>query len=359
MENEEFAYPLRATGERAWRTYIGGKNIDSLCGKQRCEDSHFPELWILSTVQAKNAGREDVVEGLSSVIVDGEKRELRTVIAEHPAAMLGEAYSQRFGANMGVLVKVIDSRERLTIQVHPTKEKARKYFDSEYGKTECWHIVDTREGEEACIYMGFKEGVTENDFRSCFERQDLPAMLSMLHRIPVHKGETYLVRGGVPHAIGAGCTLIEIQEPTDYTLRVEQTTPGGFVIDRETCHLGIGVDAMMDCFSFDGKDLGQTLADCKIEPVDLGDGKTSLVGYGQTPCFRMERLVVTDRMELDGDRSFYGLYVLEGDGTLRDERKTEPAKPGDQFFVPAGCRPYVLEAGEKPLTLMRFWGQEV
>jgi mannose-6-phosphate isomerase len=363
MKLEKFYSPLRAKGERAWRTYIGGKNLDRLSGKENCEDSHFPELWILSTVQATNANRKNLVEGLCSILVDNQWTVLKDVIEKYPQEMLGTDYSDKFGTSMGVLVKIIDAQERLTIQVHPTKAKAKEYFNSEYGKTECWHILDTREGEAPCIYMGFKEGITREQFVSCFKSQDLETMLSLLHRVPVQKGETYIVRGGIPHAIGAGCTLIEIQEPTDYTLRVEKTTPGGFCIDEEACHLGLGIDHMMDCFSFEGKSLEETLRQCKLEEKPCKeDGyiKTGLVGYADTSCFRMEKLRLEhNTLPLSSDSSFFGLYVLRGEGEMVSYEGTSKLSCGDQYFVSPLCKDFVIEAKGGPLELIRFWGQQV
>jgi mannose-6-phosphate isomerase len=362
LKLENFYSPLRSEGERAWRTYIGGKNIDRLTNREFCEDSHFPELWILSTVQARNANREDIVEGLSTISVENQWLSLKEVIETYPKQMLGDLYSGKFGTSMGVLVKIIDAQERLTIQVHPTKPKAREYFNSEYGKTECWHILETREGENSCIYMGFKENVTKEQFVSCFEKQDLKTMLSLLHRVPVQKGETYIIRGGIPHAIGAGCTLIEIQEPTDYTLRVEKTTPGGFCIDEKACHLGIGIEKMMDCFSFEGKSLEETLGQCKLGYAPLKENgclRTPLVGYGDTSCFRMEKLYVEDTLSLKPDSSFFGLYVLEGEGVMHSYQGEESLVPGNQFFVSPLCKDFTLEAKGGPLVLIRFWGQQV
>lgn len=354
--------PLRVKGERAWRTYIGGKNLECLCECGIAEDSHFPELWILSTVKATNVNRENLVEGLCRISLDDRWEVLKDVIEKYPREMLGRSYSEKFGNGMGVLVKIIDAKERLTIQVHPTKSKAMEYFGSEYGKTECWHILDTREGVDACIYMGFKEGVTKERFISCFEAQDLEQMLSLLHRFQVRKGETYIVRGGIPHAIGAGCTLLEIQEPTDYTLRVEKTTPGGFCIDEQACHLGIGIEHMIDCFSFEGKSPGETLQLSKLEKqpfTEDGYTRIPLVGYEDTPCFRMEKLSVENIVTFDGEASFFGLYVLEGKGKMVSYGGISKVVPGNQFFVSPQCKRFTLEAEDKPLVLIRFWGQQI
>ena len=111
--------PLRLSPAKAWRTYLGGRLIAAL-HDETAEDTHFPEEWILSTVTAKNAGREHIVEGLSCLEKTGEP--LRDWLSRHPEA-LGPGRSET-----GMLMKLLDAAERLGIQVHPSRENARRYF---------------------------------------------------------------------------------------------------------------------------------------------------------------------------------------------------------------------------------------
>ncbi len=360
--------PLKLKGERVWRTYVGGRMIDRLHGKEQGEDGHFPEEWMYSVTRAANAGREEIVEGISS-LDDGSSRTLKEVLERQPDEMLGASHVKKWGVTPGVLIKIIDSRERLTIQVHPDKEKARELFHSPFGKTECWHILGTREDmdEEACIYLGFKEGITRDLWESCFEKQDYETMLSLLNRIPVKPGETYLVRGGVPHAIGAGCLLIEIQEPTDYTIRVEKVTPSGFQIDDRMCHQGLGFKRMFECFTFEGESQERTKEKFCIRPQrlsqDSGD-RYELAGYGDTPCFRMEKLILEGDIGLKGEGGFSCLYVVSGKGILKTESRQYPLEKHGQFFIPAEAGEYTVSANEasasggEPLILLRLYGPE-
>lgn len=364
MEKEYLCSPLMAKGQRVWRTYTGGRKLDEISGKELYEDGHFPELWILSTVQAKNSNREEIVEGICYVKLGDKEVSLAELIATYPSEMLGVEYNKKFNGSMGVLVKMIDAKERLTIQVHPTKEKAKDYFNSEYGKTECWHIIDTRvdKGEEPCIYIGFKENVTRDIFLQYFEQQELEKMLDLLHCIKVKKGETYIIPGGIPHAIGAGCILIEIQEPTDYTLRVEKTTPGGYQIDEFTCHQGIGVEKMMDCFTYDAESLEGILSICKIpEDRRMVDGNevVRLVGYSDTPYFRMEKILVHTSIMLNVESSFYGIYILSGNGKLIILDKEIPIMPNDQYFISTICDDFIIKAEGTAIEIIRFWGPQL
>ena len=346
--------PIRLLTSRAWRTYHGGKMISALHGEEG-EDGHFPEEWLMSTVAARNVGREDIVEGISTVAENGMP--LNELIAQDPVAFLGAKHTEKYGSSLGVLVKLLDSAERLGVQVHPTREMARKLFNSAYGKTECWHIVDGRpiEGEEPCIYLGFREGVTRQDWKACFDTQDIPRMLTCLHKIPVKKGDTYIVHGGVPHAIGAGCFLVEIQEPTDYTIRTERVTPGGLAIADSACHQGIGFEKMFDCFTYDGLSLEETLARYKVEPQKEekeGYSVEHIIYPGITDMFALDLITVTSEAVLPVT-AFHGLYVMQGKGSLNGECLSAC----DHFFVPEACEAIKITAkADSPLKILRFYG---
>lgn len=352
--------PIMLMGERVWRTYRGGRNIDLLHGKETPEDTHFPEEWMYSVTRARNAGREEIVEGLCQT-AENPKRTLKELIEKNPEEMLGTAHVKKWGPAPGVLVKIIDSRERLTIQVHPDREKARKLFHSRFGKTECWHILETRaEGEEPCLYLGFREGITRKEWEACFEKQDYDRMLSLLHRIAVKKGETYLVEGGVPHAIGAGCMLLEIQEPTDYTMRVEKTTPSGFRIDEQMCHQGIGFAKMFDCFTYQGYSRKALLQKYRIAPKKLSAQQADcyeLVGYADADCFRMVEVRIQTPCRLNGEGIFYGVYIVSGEGILSVGEKKYALKRHTQFFVPAVCEEYrITSTGTETLKMLKLYG---
>ena len=213
MEKKEWSLnekiPWKLEGTRAWRTYRGGKLLDKMKGEEKPKDGYFPEEWIISTVAARNTKMEGIKEEGINKFYDADLT-LKEVIEEKPFYYLGREHAEKYGSQTGVLVKIIDAAERLTIQSHPDKKTAKELFDSDYGKTECWHILDRREMKEGpCVYIGFKEGVSENDWRELFEKQDVEGMLNCLHKFAVKQGETYLIEGGIPHAIGAGCFLAE------------------------------------------------------------------------------------------------------------------------------------------------------
>lgn len=345
---------IKLTNERAWRTYLGGCKIDELHGIPTKGDTHFPEEWIMSITACRNAGREHIVdEGMSKECSTGKP--LKDIIEANPKALLGEEHYRKFGSTTGVLIKIIDSSERLSIQVHPNKEMAKKLFHSDYGKIESWHILGGREidGEVPCIYLGFKKGVTKEQWKDVFDRQDISEMLNCLHKIEVHEGETYLIEGGMPHAIGSGCFLLEVQEPTDYTIRTERTTVSGFQIADSMCHQGIGFEKMFECFTYEGMEQEEILAKYKLSSYNKGAIET-LIDYNNTNCFSLRKLDIDDSFTLESEKTFYGIYVLRGNGTLSVDEKTENIEVGNQFFVPAKTK-LTIDAIE-PLVIAQFFG---
>ena len=355
FDKSYYQKPLRLNAARAWRTYFGGKMIDELHGNYDTEDTHFPEEWIASVVSAKNAGREHIKnEGLS--YVDGTDISLKELIEAAPQKALGKTHFEKFGATPGVLVKLLDAAERLGVQVHPNKEKARLYFESDYGKTECWHIIGTREigGEKPCVYMGFKDGITKEYWREIFDSQNIPAMLDCLNKIEVKVGDTYLITGGMPHAIGSGCFLVEIQEPTDYTLRTERITPSGLEISEQACHYGIGFDKMFECFEYSA--LAPDKANRPAVVVESNENYTlyDVIGYKDSDFFSLEKLELNNSFMLDTHDVYCGIYVLCGNCELICDTGKTTAKFAEQYFIPAGVKSLEIKncGNEKPIILI-------
>lgn len=352
-------FPFLLDNPRAWRTYLGGRMLDALHGDTDGEDGHFPEEWILSTVAARNAGREQFPEeGMSHL--RGTDVTLKSVLESDTEGYLGKGAAQ---PTLGVLTKLIDSAERLTLQVHPDKPTALRLFQSQYGKTECWHILSGHpvNGEEPCIYYGFQPDMTRARWEALFHAQDIPGMLAGMQKYPVHPGDTILIEGGMPHAIGAGCFLVEIQEPTDYTIRVERTTPSGFAVADSMCHQGLGFEKMFECFHYEPHSREEIHDRWFIEPETVlktaGGSITTLVGYRNTPLFRLDEVKVSDTLTVDCPPRGSGIYVLEGAGTLSANGRSLPLKKTDQLFVPAGTGRFTLYA-EAPLRVLHFFGPE-
>ncbi|GHT52081.1 mannose-6-phosphate isomerase [Spirochaetia bacterium] len=341
-----FNSPLRVLPARVRRTYRGGSAIDDWHGDKQAEDSNMPEEWLVSATSAVNPGFPFIQnEGLSTVICGTDKHVLlRDLIEAAPESMLGAKHVERHGMQMGVLVKLIDSAERLSIQVHPDKVFAKRYFDSDFGKTECWHILKTRKvnGEEPYLLMGFRPGVTREHWQEMFQRQDIHAMADCLNSVIPKAGDTYLIPGGLPHAIGPGCFLVEIQEPTDLTLRSERTMQDGTPIPDKLVFQGLGEELLMDCFHYEV--MNETALQLHHESVRFPGGSvySPLASQEDTPCFSIERVACKEPLSFTAPE-FSILAVLSGGGTINsDNNHSLPVKKGDQFFCPVATKGFTV-----------------
>ena len=297
---------------RVRRSYLGGARIDKFYGKETFENGYCPEDWIGSVVEANNPGEVIEGEGLG-VTQTGEL--VKDVLSEK--------------GKLSFLLKMLDSAERLVIQAHPTVDFAKKAFNSEFGKTECWYFIDC--DEDACVYIGFKPGITREKWEQLFHAQDSEGMLELLHKINVKKGDVVFVDGGVPHAIGGGSLILELQEPTDLMVCGEKITPSGRILADEKVHGGLGFEKMFDCFEYNPYTESEINEKFTVTPREE-EGITHLIYDRYTDKFSM-------------DEATYGEYVfksdklaivLEGNGTVRTEADELYLKKGDKLFVKKG-----------------------
>src|SRR4051794_1388371 len=193
------------------RFYRGGRRIAELRGLPDGDD-HVPEDWVGSTSTAFG----DADAGLSR-LPDG--RALRDAVRADPEAFLGPAHVNALGPEPRLLVKLLDAGERLPVHFHPGRAFARESLGSEHGKTEAWVIVSADSGAE--VHVGFNSSVDAATVRDWIDHQDGEAMLAALRRVPVAAGDALLVPASTPHAIGAGILLVELQEPTDFSVLME------------------------------------------------------------------------------------------------------------------------------------------
>jgi mannose-6-phosphate isomerase len=350
--------PLSLLPNRVYRMWRGGALLDRLQGNPQPEDAQFPEDWVGSTTVTQLSGRPPG-EGLSRVrLADGSTVVLKSLIQAFPQSMLGAGHAARYGAELGVLCKLLDAGMRLSIQAHPDRAFARQYLHSDFGKTEAWLVIGTRviDGERPYILFGFREGVTEQEFRRITRAQDTRAQIESLNRIEVSPGEVYLVPAGTPHAIGSGVFVVEVQEPTDFVVNVEDKL-GEIRRTEAQCFMGLGFDLGMRCFNYQaaGQDFVQqhTLVP-RILHEDSEGREEILVDREDTPCFGAVRLRVQGRApDRDRGRCYVGI-VVEGYGQLAGAKIALPLQPGATFFIPAASQHEVYQAAPgSPLTLVK------
>lgn len=323
---------------RVWRTYLGGKIIDSIQGNPKPRDSHYPEDWMASTTTATNhIANQRKDEGLSTVTVDGIPVTLKSLIEKYPGEMVGPDHFRKFGSNTQFLVKFLDSSIRLHIQAHPTIPFAQKYLNSNSGKTEAYVILGVRDKiKDPYIYLGFQKPIKPGVLKNLIEEQDIDQLLTYFDKIPVKPGDVFFVPGGLPHAIGEGVFMIEIMEPTDFVVRLEFER-GGYELPEESRFMGRDIDFAMDMIDFHAHSAGKIKQDffCRPQLIDTNSGgqEYELIGEKQTPCFSVRKLIVNDHFIRKADSFFVGI-VTKGKGHIKTGGSKIDAKEYDRFFIP-------------------------
>lgn len=336
-------YPIFFKRNRVKRVYQGGFLFSDFLGDEK-KDSYYPEEWIASTVTANNKDASPL-DGLS--IIEDTTLTFKELLARYPDELLGPYTS------FDVLVKYLDSAIRLPVQVHPDKIFSRKHFKSSYGKTEMWLILATR--EDACIYLGFKSQISKEQFSSLVEDSltDKEVLTPLLNRIPVSPGEVYLIPARTIHAIGAGCLILEVQEPTDFTIQPEYWC-GEYSLSKKEMYLGLSKENALDCFDFSltGK---TSITRSKKIPRLLHDAdgikEELLISYEDTPCFQVKRFLITSvSMPLFSAPALY--IITQGSGTLSGKNYQRILNKGDYFFLPcaAGSSFHILASDSLELV---------
>jgi mannose-6-phosphate isomerase len=201
-------YPLRL--RPIYKSVMwGGRRMETHLGRRLPVEDPVGESWELADFDDPATGKT-----YSSTIDNGplKGRTLREAIAEYPEAILGPG---RRPEPFPLLIKYIDARENLSVQVHPDEAAAARIGEGARPKTECWFILHAEPG--ACIYRGLAEGTTPEVFRRAVEEGTLQRHLI---REEVRPGEMYFVPAGTVHAIGAGVLLAEVQQASDTTYRL-------------------------------------------------------------------------------------------------------------------------------------------
>jgi mannose-6-phosphate isomerase len=348
--------PLLVSPTRVYRVYEGGKLLDSYRGAATPEDGYFPEDWVGSDTRAINPGREHLPEGLSFVeLPDGGRITLKDLIEQNPEDMLGAAHVACWGARSALLVKLLDSAVRLPVHCHPDRAFAREHMGSMFGKTECWIIREVRQldGVEPYIALGFKPGVTREQFWAWIQAQDSAALLDSLHCFPVEPGDVYFVQAGAPHAIGEGVFMIEVQEPSDWAIMAEYAP---FSITEEGAHQGRGWELGLDCFDYTTYTEEEARRTFKQEtPIIRREGDSyerRLISDAKAEFFGAHELVVQGSLSMPGGGFYVGI-VEQGTGDVVTEQGELHLARGATFVMPAaaGAHEYRSTAGE-PLEVV-------
>ncbi len=291
------------------------------------EQTQIGESWELSGVK-----------GNESIVAEGPDagKSLPELIARDGAKLLGAANAERFGAEFPLLIKFIDARQDLSIQVHPNDELAWERHRSK-GKTEMWYVVAADKG--AHLRSGFAEQVTPEQYAASVADNTITDLLADYAIAP---GDVFFLPAGRIHAICTGCFVAEIQQTSDITYRIYDYGRVGADGKTRELHTELAKDAIDYTVLPDYRTRYAAAKDTEVELVSCPYFDTSLYDLTQEHAL--------DLAALD---SFVVVICMEGRGTLVDDRgETVAVHQGETVLVPAstqGLR-FVPEGSMKLLT---------
>lgn len=220
-----------------------------------------------------------------------------------------------------VLIKLIDAKENLSIQVHPDNDYARR-VENEFGKTEMWYVLDCEPG--AFLYYGFDHEISREELE---ERIRNNTLTEVLNAVPVKKGDCFFIPSGTLHAICKGVVVAEVQQNSNVTYRVYDYGRVGADGKPRALHVKQALEVMRRTPP-EQHDFSPHLAKCDYFTVDVVAG-----GHTGTA----------------DETSFVSLLITEGEGHLTCGGETVQAKKGDSFFITAGSGAYALTGSCKAL----------
>ncbi len=260
-----------------------------------------------------------------SIIANGPLagKALREILQNNAQEIMG---SKVQGSKFPLLIKLIDAKQKLSVQVHPNDETAVRFGGE--AKTEMWYMLGKNDTQ---VYCGLNEGVTKESFLQAVADGTSG---ETMRPVPVSKGDAVFVRGGRVHAIDDGCLILEIQQNSNTTYRIYDWGRMGNDGKPRELH----IEKAIDVINWD--DSANPLVEPKIL-VDTGTFKC----WDVLKCeyFRLEKLVFTAPLEVPLDGStFHALFVSEGDVVIGWEEESLCATAGTSILVPSALPAYTL-----------------
>lgn len=295
----------------------GGEKLKEQFSK-KTEKINVGESWEISAV-----------EGNVSVVENGvlEGKSIIELIHKYKADFLGKKIYETFGDNFPLLIKYIDAKENLSIQLHPNDELSRERHDS-FGKTEMWYVMDADEGAE--LNVGFNQEMTQNSY---LEALNSGKILEVLNFEKVKKGDSFFIKEGLVHAIGAGCMIAEIQQTSDITYRIYDWDRVDDEGNSRELHTELALDAIDYHYNTDyhctyDRNVNQasTIASCN---------------YFTTNYIGVEGAITRNLQHID----CFKIYMcVEGEGAVTVDQEEVLLKAGEVVLIPAIIKSIKLNA---------------
>ena len=300
-------YPLKfhpILKERLW----GGQKLKTVLGKE-IPNEITGESWEVSTV------KDDV-----SIVSNGKLSgaSLQELIDNDPEGLLGKGVFERFGKEFPILIKFIDAKLDLSIQLHPNDQLAKERHNS-FGKTEMWYVMNA--DDDAKLIVGFNKNVTKEEYIKNLEAGEL---LELLNYENVKEGDTFFINTGKIHAIGAGVMLAEIQQTSDITYRVFDFNRR----DKEGNLRELHTEQALDAIDYEKKD------DFKVNYSDKENSVNEMV---DCPYFTTKFLNLSQDLHLEvSERDSFTIYMcVAGSASIENDEGVESIKRGETLLISA------------------------
>ncbi len=300
-------YPIKFTPilkDKIW----GGNKLREILNKNS-DTKNLGESWEITGLE------EDI-----SVVENGslKGRSLKELVNEYKGDLLGRKVYEKFGIKFPLLIKYIDAKNDLSVQLHPNDEIAKKRHNS-YGKTEMWYIMQADKGAE--INVGFKKTTTKYEYQQKLKAGEI---IQLLNFEKVKKGDAFLINAGKVHAIGAGVLLAEIQQTSDITYRIydwDRTDDQGNARELHTAEA-------LDVIDFNKKD-DYLLNYSKI--------KNEFSNITHSEYFTANFLPLKGKIERNYNRidSFVIYMCVSGKADIEINGNKEPIEYGQTILIPA------------------------
>ncbi|UKK51729.1 class I mannose-6-phosphate isomerase [Prevotella sp. E13-17] len=283
----------------------------------------------------ENVGESWEISGVKdneTIVANGTEKgkSLNQLVREQKGALVGQENYERFGDEFPLLIKFIDARQDLSIQVHPTDEIAHRQGKSR-GKTEMWVALESDKGAQ--LYNGLKQQITPEQYKEMVENDTITDALA---RYEVSEGDVFFIPAGRIHAIGAGCFVAEIQQTSDVTYRIydfKRKDKNGNYRELHTKEAAESIDyTVLPNYRTEyqlEKNVPQQVVQCP---------------YFTTAIYDLDEPMMLDYSELD---SFVILIGLKGEGTLTADGKTVSLNAGETVLIPATAKEVKVEGTVK------------
>ncbi|MDD5092869.1 MAG: hypothetical protein PHV74_00600 [Dehalococcoidia bacterium] len=270
---------------------------------------------------------------------DGSAIPLSDLLALMSEDILGHQMAEEFIGRLPILFKFLDAREDLSVQVHPSDEKARELGESDTGKTEAWVVLKAEKG--AVLYLGFKEDVNESEFEKDLSSPRVNIAQKYLTPIEARVGDVLINPTGTVHAIGKGVVLAEIQQSSGITYRVWDWNR----VPQRPLHIAKAMASLN--FKKTGK------ADFELTPIRISDKEERLIDSFYFSLDRL-RLAYGDALDADTKGGFQILTCLEGKCDLIGEGSKAAIGQWESALVPASIGQYKIAAKADSVLLRSF-----